>query len=466
MTAPRLLFLTPEPPSATGGGLAMRSGSTLRALAGAGWDVHVLVVPVHGERSGDGGSTVARFAAAYGTLDLDRLAPGSTRQAALDTLGDPDLRRSLGATSPRPGPCRRLGAGAVRAVTDLALGAPPAVGDRFDALHVLRLYLAPVLDALLARPDRPVITVDVDEDDATVARELDALAGGGGDLTLPGHQDLGAGPGDAVGAGDAGEADVGGDAPAYERLQRWYLPRVDRVAVASAGEARRLEERCGLPSGSIVVVPNEVPLRCSSPGTEAPGPGGHPAVGCGPAPVVTDLLLVGNFSWPPNADAAMVLCDRVRPALADTLGRPATVALVGKDPPPAVLRLGGTAGVRVTGYVDDVGPYYAAAGVAAVPMRAGGGSRIKLLEAMDLGVPVVTTDAGAAGLDAISQPPVEVVGSVAGFAGACRTALVDPAWRDRRIRDARRWVHDHHGPVPVAGAMNQLVAPPERGGTR
>ncbi len=463
MTAPRLLFLTPEPPSATGGGLAMRAGSTLRALAGGGWDVHVVVVPVHGERSHDGGPTVARSAASYRVLDLDGLAPGDRRQAALDVLGDPDLRLAMTATSPRPEPCRRLGAGAVRAVTDLALGAGPAAGGPFDAVHVLRLYLAPLVDVLLARPDRPSVTLDVDEDDATVVRQLDALAcRGGGDslaLRLP-DRPAADGRGADEGGGDQGDggedAGTAGGAPAYERLQRWYLPRVDRVAVSSAVEARRIEERCDVASGSIVVVPNEVPARSGPPAAAAPGPD----------PAAADLLLVGNFSWPPNADAAAVLCDRVRPALAGALGRPVTVALVGKDPPEAVRRLGRAAGVRVTGLVDDVGPYYAAAGVAAVPMRAGGGSRIKLLEAMDRGVPVVTTTAGAAGLDGADGPPVAVADSVPAFVDACRRALSDPSWRDRTVGHAGRWVHDHHGPAAVAAAMDQLVASPARGGAR
>jgi hypothetical protein len=442
----------------------MRAGSTLRALAGGGWDVHVVVVPVHGERSHDGGTTVARSAASYRVLDLDGLAPGDRRQAVLDVLGDPDLRLAMTATSPRPEPCRRLGAGAVRAVTDLALGAGPEAGGPFEAVHVLRLYLAPLVDVLLARPDHPPITLDVDEDDATVVRQLDALAcrGGGDDLALPDRPGPdGRGPDGGGGGADTDDgADDGAgtaeDAPAYERLQRWYLPRVDRVAVASAVEAQRLDERCGLAPGSMVAVPNEVPARSGPPAAAAPSPD----------PTAADLLLVGNFSWPPNADAAAVLCDRVRPALAGALGRPVTVALVGKDPPEAVRRLGRAPGVTVTGLVDDVGPYYAAAGVAAVPMRAGGGSRIKLLEAMDRGVPVVTTTAGAAGLDGADGPPVAVADSVPAFVDACRRALSDPSWRDRTVGHAGRWVHDHHGPAAVAAAMDQLVASPARGGAR
>ena len=454
----RLLFVTPEPPSATGGGLAMRAGSVLGALAGAGWEVHVLVVPVHGDRPDDGGPLVTRFAAAYDVLDLDGLAPGSRRQAALDVLGDPALRLALTATSPRPAPCRQLGGAVVRAVTDRALGMGREAGRSFDAVHVLRLYLAPVLDALLARPGRPQITLDVDEDDATVARQLHALgrAGARGGLVLADLPD----PGE-----DAG------DAPAYERLQRWYLPRVDRVAVASADEAGRLEVRSGLAPGTIVVVPNEVPAGAGTPGPEAQGTAdvpaepGSPGTGTGTSTGTgtTDLLLVGNFSWPPNADAAVVLCERVRPALADALGRPVTVALVGKDPPPEVRRLGGTAGVTVTGFVDDVGPYYAAAGVAAVPMRAGGGSRIKILEAMDRGVPVVTTEAGAAGLDAGSTPPPVVVArSVEAFVDGCRLVLDDAAWRARTVRAARLWVQGHHGPPAVATAMGALLGSPGR----
>ena len=74
------------------------------------------------------------------------------------------------------------------------------------------------------------------------------------------------------------------------------------------------------------------------------------------------------------------------------------LTLVGYNPAPAVLALGDQGNIEVTGTVDDVRPYYREAVAAVVPLRTGGGTRLKILEAMAAGVPVVSTPLGAEGL--------------------------------------------------------------------
>ena len=78
---------------------------------------------------------------------------------------------------------------------------------------------------------------------------------------------------------------------------------------------------------------------------------------------------------------------------------PARALIVGNHPPDSVLALGTRRGITVTGAVDSVTPYYRQATVAVVPLRAGGGTRIKILEAAAHRVPVVSTPIGAEGLD-------------------------------------------------------------------
>jgi glycosyltransferase involved in cell wall biosynthesis len=73
--------------------------------------------------------------------------------------------------------------------------------------------------------------------------------------------------------------------------------------------------------------------------------------------------------------------------------------IVGQEPPPAVRKLSSISGVRVTGTVTDVREYYAQAKVFVVPMRLGGGTKLKTLEAMAMGLPVVSTTVGAQGLE-------------------------------------------------------------------
>jgi len=73
--------------------------------------------------------------------------------------------------------------------------------------------------------------------------------------------------------------------------------------------------------------------------------------------------------------------------------------IVGREPAPEVRRLAGLPGVEVTGTVEDVRPYYYDALLAVIPLRVGGGSRLKILEAMAAGVPVVSTRLGAEGIE-------------------------------------------------------------------
>jgi tetratricopeptide (TPR) repeat protein len=135
------------------------------------------------------------------------------------------------------------------------------------------------------------------------------------------------------------------------------------------------------------------------------------------------LLLVGNLSYPPNIEAACWLCHSVLPLLGDV-----RVAIVGGRPSAEVRALASDARVTVAPDVEDVTPWYAAAAVAVVPVLRGGGSRIKLIEALAHGRPVVSTPAGAHGLPwgAGSPEILQLAETPAGFAAACQTLLADP----------------------------------------
>ena len=108
------------------------------------------------------------------------------------------------------------------------------------------------------------------------------------------------------------------------------------------------------------------------------------------------------------------------------------MALVGSRPGPDVLELAADRRVTVAGDVLDVAPWYRSASVAVVPIRAGGGTRIKVLEALAHRRPVVATTAGARGLDlAGSDGPILTADTADAFAAACRRLLDDPALASR-----------------------------------
>ena len=113
----------------------------------------------------------------------------------------------------------------------------------------------------------------------------------------------------------------------------------------------------------------------------------------------TNLLFTGTMNYFPNADAVIYFCNEIFP-LIQKRHPDATFFIVGNHPTEQVRRLSEQKGVIVTGYVPDVRPYFQNASVFVAPLRAGSGIQTKNLEAMAMGVPVVTTSIGAMGLEA------------------------------------------------------------------
>jgi glycosyltransferase involved in cell wall biosynthesis len=148
------------------------------------------------------------------------------------------------------------------------------------------------------------------------------------------------------------------------------------------------------------------------------------------------LVFVGNMDYRPNVDAMMYFCSqvlpRVRCALPDV-----QMWIVGINPRAEVRHLEGE-GVHVTGRVDDVRPYYARSTACVVPLRAGGGTRLKILEAMAFGRPVVSTTIGCEGLDVVDGEHLFIADSADEFAEQTVRLLLDEALRRRVATEARR----------------------------
>lgn len=110
------------------------------------------------------------------------------------------------------------------------------------------------------------------------------------------------------------------------------------------------------------------------------------------------IVFVGSMDYHPNVDAAVHFANQVWPQVHRE--QPGWVfTIVGRAPAPAVSALAALPGIEVTGTIDDVRPYYREAVAAVVPLRVGGGSRLKILEAMAARVPVISTTLGAEGLE-------------------------------------------------------------------
>jgi sugar transferase (PEP-CTERM/EpsH1 system associated) len=210
------------------------------------------------------------------------------------------------------------------------------------------------------------------------------------------------------------------------KLRRWEAAtarRFDRVVVVSEDDRDSFARRYQV--GGAVVAPNGVDLERFRSTRESPAG--------------RDVVFVGCLDWSPNADAVTHYVDHVLPRLRRRGA--SRFWIVGRNPPAAVRALADrNRDVTVTGTVPDVRPYLERAAVVVVPLRIGGGTRIKILEAMAMTRPVVATTIGAEGLDVEDGRHLMRADDPADFADRVATLLDAPALQARLGREGRRLV--------------------------
>lgn len=150
----------------------------------------------------------------------------------------------------------------------------------------------------------------------------------------------------------------------------------------------------------------------------------------------THMVFTGSMDWLPNEDGMTYFCREVLPRIRRSEPE-ATLSIIGRAPTPAVKRLAEIPGVEVTGRVDDVRPHIARGAVYVVPLRIGGGTRLKIFEAMSMAKAVVSTTVGAEGLPVTSGRDIEIADEPARFAHSVVHLMRDPAAR-RAIEAAAR----------------------------
>jgi glycosyltransferase involved in cell wall biosynthesis len=166
------------------------------------------------------------------------------------------------------------------------------------------------------------------------------------------------------------------------------------------------------------------------------------------------VVFVGYFRWRPNVEAALELIDEVAPRIRSAVPD-ATVRIVGKDPTGELLARRGS-GVEVTGAVDDVVPHLRAARVTVLPIRAGGGTRLKVLEALAAGVPVVATRFAVGGLGLRDGEHVLLAERPADLAAQALRVIDDDALADRLSHAGRSLVEQRFDWSRVARPLVEL----------
>jgi glycosyltransferase involved in cell wall biosynthesis len=280
--------------------------------------------------------------------------------------------------------------------------------DSFGALLTRTLAMAPFALAAHRRSPRLKLTMDLDDILSVVRRrQIEAEQ-----LKWPSRYGM----------------SLRVDAWRLRQYENTYLSRFDSVWVCSEDDRSSLGTRIG--AERVRVVPNVIDT------------GNSPAPDAVPEPA---LLYVGDYRISFNTQAVLWFLAEAWPRIRNQVPN-AQLWLVGREPPPELLaRHAPELGIVVTGTVPDVRPYLQRAAISIAPLRVGGGTRIKILEAMAASLPVVSTAVGAEGIKA--RPGVEILLAESGqdFATECVALLTNEARRKALASAGRLCVEQRYG---------------------
>jgi polysaccharide biosynthesis protein PslH len=211
---------------------------------------------------------------------------------------------------------------------------------------------------------------------------------------------------------------VGLQARLMENEERRWCPNVNLNVVVSQDDMRILREIS--PDARFTIVPSGVDTHHFTPG-ESTGSG---------------IIFVGGHSWFPNRDGMTYFCQEILPHLREQRRDP-QVTWVGHAPNEARREFSQRYRIEMLGFVDDIRPSVQQAACYIVPLRVGGGTRLKILDAWSMGKAIVSTSVGCEGLEAVDGENILIRDDPKEFASAVNDILVDAALRARLERGAR-----------------------------
>jgi glycosyltransferase involved in cell wall biosynthesis len=218
-----------------------------------------------------------------------------------------------------------------------------------------------------------------------------------------------------------------------QRYEAWACARAGLTVAVS--EADRAILAANAPPARIRAIPTGVDTTYFTPNGTLEAP--------------TRLVFTGSMDWYPNEDAILHFIDSILPTIRRAIPG-VSLAVVGRNPTDRVRAAGASAGVHVTGTVPDVRPYMAEATVYVVPLRIGGGTRLKIFEALAMGKAVVATTVGAEGLPVVPGEHFLQADSAGDFAQAVVTLLKDPSRRQALGMSGRQLVKERYSWPQVA----------------
>lgn len=233
------------------------------------------------------------------------------------------------------------------------------------------------------------------------------------------------------------------------RYERHICQSADRVVACSEADAAALQRI--LPGLDVTIIPNGVDTEFYQPDPAAEH--SQPAT----------LLFTGKMDFRPNIDAVCWFCEAILPRVWQS--RPDTTFLIaGRDPHPRVQALAADSRIVVTGYVADTRPYFASATIYVVPLRIGGGTRLKVLEAMAMAKPIISTTLGCEGIDLVPGQDALLADSSPAFADLILSLLDDPARRASLAHHARRLAQTRYDWANIVPRLERVYQLPTANG--
>jgi polysaccharide biosynthesis protein PslH len=241
----------------------------------------------------------------------------------------------------------------------------------------------------------------------------------------------------AAAAGGVAGAAMRFEGRRFKRFDRRHLD--DYALLLAMSEPDRLDA-AAMTHARVEVVPNGVDTS-AAPGPE---PGGPPLA-----------LFTGTLAYPPNAEALDWLLREIWPRV--RAAEPAArLAVVGPDPPESARKLADES-VELTGRVAEMRPWFERASVVLVPMRSGGGTRLKVLDGLASGRAMVSTTMGAEGIDAHDGEHLLLADGAAAFSAAVVRLLRDPALRARLAAGGRELAETVYDWRVVTDTLERLL---------
>ncbi|HSE87967.1 MAG TPA: glycosyltransferase [Candidatus Binatia bacterium] len=220
-----------------------------------------------------------------------------------------------------------------------------------------------------------------------------------------------------------------GDQLFFRGWETEALRQFDGIITVSDLERRWVQHQA--PRKTVELIPNGVDTEYFSPRSPLPSRQ-NPYI-----------VFTGAMDYPPNVDAATWFCNDILPVLQQKIPH-LCFKIVGKNPHPRVVALDKRSGVEVTGTVTDIRSYIAGSLALVVPLRSGGGTRLKILEAMAMERPVISTSVGAEGLEITSMVDILIADDPGQFLNHVQLLLKSPETSKHLGRRARRLVMEKY----------------------